>query len=63
MNFKLKEMILRKFGSQAAFAFALKEHEAVVSRTVRGRYNPSTDKKTKWAKALNCTEKEIFVYE
>lgn len=60
MNFKLKEKILQEFGSQADFAMSVKEHEAVVSRVVRGRYDPPADKKAKWAKALNCEALEIF---
>lgn len=60
MNFKLKEQILKRYGSQADFAIRIKEHEAVVSRAVRGRYDPPADKKEKWARALNCDVKEVF---
>lgn len=63
MNFKLKETILRRYGSQADFAIAMREHEAVVSRAVRGRYDPPPDKKEKWARALKSDEKELFSNE
>ena len=63
MNFRLKEMIIKKFGSQADFALAMKEHESVVSRVVRGRYSLPTGKRQKWAKALNFDVKEVFTIE
>jgi hypothetical protein len=60
MNFKLKEQIIKKYGSQADFCFSVKEHEAVVSRVVRGRYDLPADKKEKWARALGCKVEEVF---
>ncbi|MCK5507650.1 MAG: helix-turn-helix transcriptional regulator [Desulfobacterales bacterium] len=60
MNIKLKFRIVKKFGLQADFAVAVKEHESLISRVIRCRRELSEDKKILWAKALDCTVNEIF---
>jgi len=60
MNFRLKEKIILKFGSQVRFAFELGEHEGVVSKVVKGWRSLEEDKKKKWADALGCKVEDIF---
>lgn len=61
MNIELKIAIIKKFGSQADFAFKMHEHESTVSRVVRGRRPLSPEQKMVWAKALDCNDpSEIF---
>ena len=60
INRKLKLMIVKNYGTQADFAFEIKEQEATVSRVIQGRRNLSTEKQQGWAKALGCKAKDIF---
>jgi len=54
MNKILKAKIVEKFGSQVEFAKAIEEHEAVVSRVIRGHHELTVDERKKWATVLNC---------
>jgi hypothetical protein len=60
MNKKLKSKIVLKFGTQADFAQAIGEYQAVVSEVIRGRRQLSDHKELEWAMALNCRPQEIF---
>ena len=53
LNFKLKGMIVSKYGTQFAFANALKEHETAVSKILRGQRKLTEREGQKWAKALD----------
>lgn len=60
MNLLLKIRIIEKFGFQADFAQAVGEHPSFVSMVVRGRREIDPVRRTKWAKALNRKEEELF---
>ena len=60
MNWKLKEIIIKKFKTQADFAKAIHMHEPVVSRVIRGRQVLSLEDQEIWAKALGCKTGDIF---
>ena len=53
INKTLKARIIEKFGTQAAFARALYESEAVVSHVVRGYRTLSPAEEKKWEKLLS----------
>jgi len=58
MNRYLKAKIIERYGSQFEFARAVGEHEAVVSLIIRGHRELSTEKRIKWASALDCDDSE-----
>ena len=60
MNFKLKQKIIEKFGSQIRFAHEIGEPETIVSKVVRGWRGISLDKQNKWAKVLKCKVNDVF---
>jgi hypothetical protein len=60
MNFKLKQKIIEKFGSQIRFARVVGEPETIVSKVVRGWRIISSDKQNKWAKVLKCKVDDVF---
>ena len=60
MNRVLKAKIIERYGSQANFAQAIKEHEPVISRVVRNRMDLPPETKAKWANALGCRVEEVF---
>jgi plasmid maintenance system antidote protein VapI len=63
MNWKLKEKIVERYGTQFDFSQAVKVHESDVSRVVRGRKELPPEEKTKWAEVLGTEEKVIFGQE
>jgi len=60
MNKILKGKIVEKFGSQFGFARAIGEHEAVVSRVVRGRLALKESERLKWAHVLDDDATRLF---
>lgn len=61
MNKILKARIIQLFGSQFEFARAVGEHEATVSRVIRGRRDLSLEERMRWAIALDCDDpQDIF---
>ena len=60
MNKKLKAKIVEKYGTQFDFASAIGEHEAVVSRVVRGRRTLSEADRQRWARLLGADSDVIF---
>lgn len=60
MNKKLKAQIFLHFGSQRAFAFKMMEEESYVSKVVGGWRTPDSEKKARWAEALECEIDDIF---
>ena len=61
MNKYLKAKIVEKYGSQFEFARAVGEHEAVVSRIIRGHRVLSPEDRWRWAEALGCdAEADLF---
>jgi len=52
MNKELKGKIVGKFGSQYEFSKAVNEHEANVSRVIRGHRTLSKRERKTWAEAL-----------
>ena len=61
MNKELKSAIVRKYGNQFLFALALGEHEAAISRIVRGRRTLDPESQKRWAKVLGISDpKQIF---
>jgi plasmid maintenance system antidote protein VapI len=58
MNKYLKGKIVSKFGSQFEFARAIGQHEAVVSRIIRGHRELTPDERVRWAIALSCDDPE-----
>ncbi len=63
MNLRLKAKIVEHFGTQAAFADFIGEHEAVVSKVVRGRRSLGHESRQRWAKALECKPEELLLEE
>jgi len=62
MNKILKARIIQVFGSQFEFAKAVGEHEAIVSRVIRGRRALSPEERMRWAIALDCDDsQDIFL--
>ena len=57
MNLELKLAILKRFPSQADFAFAVGEHESKVSNIVRGRRKLQRVQAQNWKQVLNCDHK------
>ena len=60
MNKELKGQIVKKYGSQFAFAHAIGWHEAIVSRVVRGHHDLDDKTKNKWADALGADVNVLF---
>lgn len=60
MNRKLKSAIVAQYGSQSDFAAAIGEHEAIVSRVVRGRTRLNPEKQAVWSKCLGVPARELF---
>ena len=60
MNLELKAQIVRKYGSQANFAQAVKADETVISRVIRGRRPLKPEDREKWARALGRRPEELF---
>lgn len=60
MNIKLKGEIIKKFGSQFAFAHAIKWHEGSVSRIIRGHQVLDDNAKRVWADALGIDLTTLF---
>ena len=58
MNRALKGAIVTRFGSQFNFARTIGEHEATVSRIIRGRFQIDDATKRKWANALGIDDYE-----
>lgn len=59
-NVKLKMAILEKYGTQLAFADAIKTSEVCVSRVIRGKRRLMPKQKNRWAKKLGVKADEIF---
>jgi plasmid maintenance system antidote protein VapI len=60
MNKILKAKIVERYGSQVEFAKKIGEHEAIVSRVIRGHHELTTEERLKWAIALGCSNSEIL---
>lgn len=60
MNKKLKLKIIERFGTQADFAQEIEVDESVVSRVLRGRRRLGSGEQRRWAKTLQCNEKELW---
>jgi plasmid maintenance system antidote protein VapI len=61
MNKYLKAKIVERYGSQFEFARAIAEHEAVVSRVIRGHRDLTPEEKARWANALGYDDaKSLF---
>ena len=60
MNKKLKAQIFLKYGTQADFVEAIKEHATIISMVVSGRRQLNPERQRVWAEALNCKTAEIF---
>lgn len=58
MNKILKGKIVEKYGSQFEFALAIGEHEAIVSRVVRGHHDLTVEEQIRWAEFLECEDPE-----
>jgi plasmid maintenance system antidote protein VapI len=58
MNKTLKGKIIGKYGSQVEFAKAIGEHEAVISRVVRGHHDLTAEERMKWAEVLDYDDPE-----
>ena len=56
MNKLLKGRIVEKFGTQFEFSRTIGEHEAVVSKVIRGHIILDPYKKKRWAAALNIDD-------
>ena len=63
MNLELKGEIVKRFGSQFAFAHALGLHEASVSRVVRGHVRLDDVTKRAWAATLGADVEQLFGLE
>ena len=63
MNKELKGEIVRRFGSQFAFAHAIGWHEASVSRVVRGHIRLADEEKQRWAEVLGADSERLFGHE
>ena len=60
MNWKLKEKITEKYGTQSDFAIVLKGHESDVSRVIRGRRSLTDEERQLWADLLEVDRAELF---
>ena len=60
MNFKLKQKIIQRFGTQSDFAPVIGKGETYVSKIIRGRRALDPEAKKKWAQVLGCKVKDIF---
>jgi hypothetical protein len=60
MNKQLKMKIISRYGTQADFALAVGDDEALVSRVVRERKILRPEKEEKWANLLGCKLIDIF---
>ena len=60
MNKQLKVKIISQYGTQADFALAVGDDEALVSRVVRERRTLTPEKEEKWAGSLGCKTEDIF---
>jgi hypothetical protein len=58
MNKILKAKIVEKYGSQIEFAKFIGEHEAIVSRVIRGHHDLSPKERQRWAKVLGCDKSQ-----
>jgi hypothetical protein len=63
VNFELKAMIIKCFGSQADFAQALGIQPPLVSQVVRGRKCLRHEERRRWADRLGCRPEEIWTDE
>ena len=52
MNKELKAEIVKKYGTQFAFANSIGWRESIVSRVIRGYYTLNDDEKKIWSKAI-----------
>jgi len=59
-NLELKYQIIKKFGSQADFAMALKCDESVISRILRGRRPMDPLTARLWSETLNIDVTQFF---
>ena len=60
MNWQLKKKVHQHFQTQADFAQAVGDHEAKVSRVIRGRVELTPQQRARWAEILKCDEREVF---
>jgi plasmid maintenance system antidote protein VapI len=60
MNLTLKAEIVRRYGSQANFAQAMKTHEPIISQVIHGRRNLEPEEQERWAQALGERPEELF---
>lgn len=60
LNSILWKQIRVKFGTQYAFAAAVRVSSSTVSRVVNGSIELADDDKARWADALGTTVEELF---
>jgi len=60
MNLRLKVEILRRYPTQCDLARDLKVSESLLSKIVRGRYEPSPELRRALAEKLLVPEGELF---
>ena len=60
MNKELKGEIIKRYGSQFAFAHAIGWHEASISRVIRGHHVLDVDIKRRWAEVLGVSVEILF---
>lgn len=60
MLWNLKRKIYDVYGPQWKFAIHVKEPETFISHVIHNRRELPKKKKGKWAKALNCSVKDLF---
>jgi plasmid maintenance system antidote protein VapI len=60
MNKELKGEIIKRYGSQFAFAHAIGWHEASISRVIRGHHVLDDDTKRRWSEVLGVSVKILF---
>lgn len=60
IRFELLKSIREKGLSQRDFAKIVNQHESKVSRIITGEWNPNTETKIKYSKALGKKVEDIF---
>uniref|UniRef100_A0A6M3Y7U0 Putative DNA binding, helix-turn-helix domain containing protein n=1 Tax=viral metagenome TaxID=1070528 RepID=A0A6M3Y7U0_9ZZZZ len=58
-NLNLKMAILRRYQTQADFAYEIGSHESRISRVIMGRLKLTKDEAQRWSDLLGCNISEI----
>ena len=59
INWKLKQKIVERFGTQYGFSLVIRQRESIISQVIRGR-ELSSEQRVEWARELGCSGEEIF---